>query len=172
MLLLSSAVSFMSLSTFAYENTKKTIESSYTIYLVRHAEKQSIEGEKNTELTRCGIKRASQLASILENVKLATVYSTNYKRTMATAGPIAKQKQLAITNYDPRALANFAKQLIDKKQNALVVGHSNTTPQLVKILSKQSVKELTELDYQELYQIQVMGKETMLTRLKQPLKCI
>jgi len=170
-LLLALATSFISSSTFAYEKTQILNKSSYTIYLVRHAEKQSVEGEKNAELTQCGTKRAIQLASILENVELAKVYSTNYKRTMATAKPTTQQKKLAITNYDPRVLADFSKQLMDEKQNALVVGHSNTTPQLVALLSEQTVKELTELDYQELYQIQVIGKERILTRLKQPLKC-
>ena len=170
-LVISFAITAISCSTFANDNADKSNESSYTIYLVRHAEKQIIEGEKNPELTQCGIKRAEQLASILENVKLTNVYSTNYKRTMATAKPTAQQKQLTIKNYDPRELTTIAKQLINEKRNALVVGHSNTTPQLTQLISKQDVKELTELEYQELYQIQIIGNKRILTRFKQPLEC-
>jgi phosphohistidine phosphatase SixA len=165
------AILFSSLSTFAYENIGQSTVDSYTIYLVRHAEKQIIEGERNPELTQCGIKRSEQLASILENVKLINIYSTNYKRTMATAQPTANKKQLTIKSYDPRKLTALSKQLIDEKQSALVVGHSNTTPQLTQIISKKDVKELTELEYQELYQVQITGNKRTLTRLKQPLEC-
>jgi len=167
-LIISFAITSLSLSAFAGD---KPSTDSYTIYLVRHAEKQIIEGERNPELTQCGVKRAEQLADILENVKLASVFSTNYKRTMATAKPTAQQKKLAIKNYDPRKLPDIAKQLINEKQNALVVGHSNTTPQLAQLLSNQDVKGLTELEYQELYQVQVIGERRTLVRLKQPLEC-
>jgi broad specificity phosphatase PhoE len=160
-----------SVSAFSAEPIKNSEDNSYTIYLVRHAEKQIVAGEKNPELTLCGVKRAEQLASILENVKLTSVYSTNYKRTMATAKPTAQQKQLTIKNYNPRELSQFAEQLINEKQNILVVGHSNTTPQLAQLISKHSVKELTELEYQELYQVQIVGDKRTLIRLKQPLEC-
>ena len=167
-LIISFAITSLSLSAFAGDEPST---DSYTIYLVRHAEKQIIEGERNPELTQCGVKRAEQLADILENVKLASVFSTNYKRTIATAKPTAQQKQLTIKNYDPRELTTISKLLINQKQSALVVGHSNTTPQLTQLISKQDVKKLTELEYQELYQVQITGNERTLTRLKQPLEC-
>ncbi|MFT5758683.1 MAG: phosphohistidine phosphatase SixA [Alteromonadaceae bacterium] len=170
-LIISCVIASTSLTTFAYDNADKLEESSYTIYLVRHAEKQIIAGERNPELTQCGIKRAEQLASILDNVNLVNVYSTSYKRTMATAEPTAQQKHLTIKNYDPRELTTIATQLISEKKNALVVGHSNTTPQLTELLSKQAVKGLTELEFQELYQVQITANERILTRLKQPLEC-
>jgi broad specificity phosphatase PhoE len=170
-LIVSFTISLCSLSAFSAGYTKNSGDDSYTIYLVRHAEKQIIAGEKNPDLTLCGIKRAEQLANILENINLANVYSTNYKRTIATAEPTAQQKQLSIKNYDPRKLPMFAEQLINQRKSVLVVGHSNTTPQLAQLVSKKPVAELTELEYQELYQVQITTSQRTLTRLKQPLEC-
>jgi phosphohistidine phosphatase SixA len=142
---------------------------SFTIYLTRHAEKQ-LE-QKDPHLTECGAQRAQQLAIILEKVEIATIYSTEYKRTMETAEPTAKLKDLAIQQYSPRKLALFAKELLKNKESALVVGHSNTTPQLSALLSQLNVSEITEKEYQNLYQIQISSSGKVLTLLTQPLTC-
>ena len=142
---------------------------NFTIYLTRHAEKQT--KPKNPQLTQCGIQRAQQLASILAKVKIQQVYSTPYNRTMATAMPTAKQKSLTINEYSPAQLNAFAKELLRRKENALVVGHSNTTPQLSALISQQEVAEISEKEYQNLYQIQVSDSGKTLTLLTQPLTC-
>lgn len=142
---------------------------SFTIYLTRHAEKLS--DQKNPQLTECGSQRAQQLASMLEKVKLKQVYSTPYKRTMATAKPTAKQQQLTVTQYSPAKLKEFAQELLMRKENVLVVGHSNTTPQLSALISELDVAEISEKDYRNLYQIQVSASGKTLTLLTQPLTC-
>lgn len=142
---------------------------SFTIYLTRHAEKQG--NHKNPKLTECGLQRAKQLASMLKKVKITQVYSTKYNRTMATAKPIANQQAIAIKQYSPTELAQFAQKLLSKKENALVVGHSNTTPQLSALLSELDVKEMAEKEYRNLYQIHVNSSGKTLTLLTQPLIC-
>jgi broad specificity phosphatase PhoE len=142
---------------------------SFTIYLTRHAEKQS--EQKNPELTECGIKRAQQLASILEKVKIEGVYSTPYNRTMATAAPTAEQQSLTIEQYSPAELAEFSQKLLKQKRSVLVVGHSNTTPQLSALLSELDVAEITEKEFRNLYQIQISDGGKTLTLLTQPLTC-
>ncbi len=142
---------------------------AFSIYLVRHAEKQQ-EGE-NPGLTQCGQLRAKQLASLLSQVKITQVYSTSYQRTRQTATPFAKKQHIALQNYNPRHLEQLSIQLQQRKENSLVVGHSNTTPQLAELLSKQKMAPLTELDYQQLYQIQFVADEVIVTLLKQPLIC-
>ncbi|MCW8831855.1 MAG: histidine phosphatase family protein [Colwellia sp.] len=142
---------------------------NYSIYLVRHAEKQQ-EG-KNPSLTRCGQLRAKQLASLLSQAKISQIYSTSYQRTMQTAAPLSEKQQIAVQNYNPRYLEQLSIQLQKNKVNSLVVGHSNTTPQLAELLSKQKMAPLTELDYQQLYQVQFVGEEVIVTLLKQPLTC-
>ena len=124
-----------------------------TVYLVRHAEKLA-EG-KDPALTACGQARADALASSLSGVKLAAVYSTPYKRTRQTAAAMAKQQQLDITLYAPRQPEVLVKQLTTLNQSALVVGHSNTVPELVAQLSGIAIAALTEQDYDLLYQVKL-----------------
>jgi len=158
--------------------------NDFTLYLVRHAEKQG--DSINPQLTACGSIRAEQLATILSKEQIKKIYSTAYKRTMATAAPLAKNKKLIIDTYDPQKLDAFALRLKTQKQTALIVGHSNTTPQLAALLTNKKVSTVTssanekndlwlaplgEDDYQMLYQIHFLNDETKLTQLIQPLNC-
>jgi len=142
---------------------------SYSIYLVRHAEKQQVKD--NPSLTQCGHARAQQLAKILESAEIKKVYSTSYARTLETAMPLAKQNKVAVSHYSPRSLEQLVMKLKQAKENAVVVGHSNTTPQLASLLSEQPVGNITEKEYQMLYQIQFQQENRSLTVLKQPLTC-
>jgi broad specificity phosphatase PhoE len=141
----------------------------YSIYLVRHAEK--LMDVKNPALTACGATRAEQLADLLSKTGITSIYSTSYQRTMQTATPLSSLKNIAIKNYNPGQLEQFALQLRQRKNNALVVGHSNTTPMLVELLTKQTVAALTEQDYQYLYQVQFVNEQPILTVFQQPLNC-
>lgn len=141
----------------------------YSIYLVRHAEKQ--KDIDNPPLTSCGRLRARQLAIMLADVELEQIYSTSTQRTMATSQPISGLKKLAIKNYSGKDLTQFAFSLKQLKQNALVVGHSNTTPQLVELLSKEKVLPIEDHEYQHLYQVQFFEDKIKVTLLKQPLVC-
>lgn len=152
---------FFSLSVKAYED--------FTIYLVRHAEKQ--KSGKDPELTLCGLERAAQLAKMLSQAKIEKVYSTNYKRTNSTATPTAKSLTLDVTLYEPRNLTEFAQELLSAGKNSLVVGHSNTTPQLVSLLIDQKVNEITEKDFSNLYVVQVSEDRKSLSLLTQPHAC-
>ncbi|MFQ3196005.1 MAG: 2,3-bisphosphoglycerate-dependent phosphoglycerate mutase, partial [Colwellia sp.] len=112
-----------------------------------------------------------QLASILEYAKVTKIYSTRYQRTIETAAPLAQQQKLAIKNYAPNKLEQLAWQLMKEKENAVVFGHSNTTPQLAELISHTSVLPMTEKQYRGIYQISVSNKNPQLTLLMQPLVC-
>lgn len=124
-----------------------------TVYLVRHAEK--LAGADDPGLTACGQARANALATSLADVKLVAVFSTPYQRTQQTAEAVAKQHQLALTTYDPRQPELLLKQLTAHSQPVLVVGHSNTVPQLVEMLSGIAMAPLAEQDYDLLYQVKL-----------------
>jgi len=145
-------------------------DSYFSLYLVRHAEKQA---GKDPQLTACGKLRAKQLATLLTHVNLKAIYSTAYQRTMNTAAPIAKQKFLPIKHYSPKYLAQLTLQLKMLKQNALIVGHSNTTTALLaRLMNNDELnKPLAESDYQQLYQLQFINNRVYLTKFKQPLFC-
>ena len=154
----------------ATENNHQEKErESYSLYLVRHAEKQI--NQDNPGLTQCGQLRAKQLASMLAHAKIKKIYSTSYNRTMATATPLALKQKLAIKSYAPNKLEQLAWQLTKEKQNAVVFGHSNTTPQLAALLSQTKVDSISEEQYRGIYQVVISGKDRHLTLLMQPLIC-
>lgn len=123
-----------------------------TYYLVRHAEKQK-DGTPDPALTNEGIVRAQAIAHLLKDVKFDAIYSTDFKRTQATAAPTAIQSGLNIISYDanPGKFEAFIEQMGNKDGVFLVVGHSNTTPVIASVLSGQSFPELDERQYDHLY---------------------
>ncbi|MEZ6189065.1 MAG: histidine phosphatase family protein [Planctomycetota bacterium] len=99
------------------------------VYAVRHAEKGA---GRDPELTEEGAARAQELARVLADAPLGAVYSTDTQRTRLTAQPAAQAHELEIQGYAPGTLA--AKLVGGEARTVLVVGHSNTTPDLIREL--------------------------------------
>jgi 2,3-bisphosphoglycerate-dependent phosphoglycerate mutase len=142
-------LSTVSCQTPAQPSPQSEVEATepLTVFLVRHAEKESGD---NPGLTPEGQLRARQLADLLEAVPLDAVFSTKFRRTELTADPIATSKGLPIMDYDPSDLPAFAKKLQKEYQGktVLVVGHSNTTPTLAGLLDgTQSYPAFEETEY-------------------------
>ena len=108
-----------------------------TIYLIRHAEK--VDNSKNPDLSKVGLERAEHWKTILSQVPLKAVYSTDFLRTVQTATPTATSKNLEIIKYDPKTLDLEQLKKEHKGQAILIVGHSNTTPDLVNRIINQKV---------------------------------
>lgn len=124
--------------------------SDLTIYLVRHAEKENTGKDPN--LSQLGKERAKALAALLDFELVTEIYSTNYKRTLETAEPLASQKNLTVELYDPSKLNAFAETLKQKSTGIIVViGHSNTTPKLVSFISGQAIDPMDETEYEHVY---------------------
>ena len=133
------------------------VNAQTTKYIIlRHAEKDTTVANSkmmasDPPLNSIGEKRALSLVDKFKALKVNQIYATNYKRTKATASPIAKAQNLDITIYDPRKLDTFAIQLLSAENNGktiLVVGHSNTSPKLVNLLIKKDLyKDLDESIY-------------------------
>lgn len=131
----------------------------FTVYLVRHAEKDlSSNNDGDPPLTPCGELRSEKLNLLLTDVDLEAVYSTNYIRTKSTAQPTAKTKGLEIQKYSTQDLEAFAKLLIDRKQDALVVGHSNTTGVLAGLLIGEELADIDLDMYNRIYQVVIHEK--------------
>ena len=85
-------------------------DGMFTIYLVRHAEKQS--DSNDPPLTECGVERSESLSTLFDAVPFDAVYSTDYKRTQSTALPTATDQGLKIQLYEPDALGEIAAELL------------------------------------------------------------
>lgn len=135
-------------------------QDTFTIYLVRHAEKQvSIDNPNDPDLTDCGHERAKTLAHFLSEEEIDIVHSSDYVRTIATANPTAESRKLDIEIYNPNELEDFAGFLLKQEKNALVVGHSNTTDVLVGFLmgADYEPNPIRDSDYDRIYQVVVCG---------------
>jgi len=145
----------------------------FTIFLVRHAEKVTDPGGEieNPPLSDCGTARAKALATQLRHVDLERIYSTSYRRTLDTARPVAAKRGLGIEAYDPASLKAFSMKLLDRGQNALVVGHSNTTAVLAGLLAGEAGEDFDESEYDRLYLVTVAGGQRQLILLDQAFVC-
>jgi 2,3-bisphosphoglycerate-dependent phosphoglycerate mutase len=129
------------------------------IFLVRHCEK-ALESTNNPNLAEEGHKRAQHLAEILKNAGIEAVYSTNTKRTMQTGEPLAKAMNLNIQVYEPKD-STFAQTLRQAGKKILVVGHSNTVPELLNQLMGTETYQPNDL-YGDLWVVNLTEKEKAL----------
>lgn len=129
--------------------SQPSFAATQTWYFVRHFEKQ--QGD-DPHLTEQGQNRAVSLAKYFTNQELTQVYSTAYNRTKQTAKPVAAALDIKVKSYNPRELTLFAAEL-KKQDKVLVVGHSNTTPQLLELMGGDKVS-IAESEYGTLYILQ------------------
>lgn len=135
-------------------------QTLFTIYLVRHAEKQTAVSDP--PLTACGMERAAALQAFLSGIPIEAVYSTDFKRTQSTAAPVANAKDLEIQSYSPEALEAMMEDLLEKREDALVIGHSNTTAVLAGLLIGEEMGAFDESIYNRIYQVVVSEKQQRL----------
>ncbi len=139
--------------------TELVPDTATTFILLRHAETSG--SGSDPALSTAGQDRAAELLRILKNVALNAVYSTNFNRTRQTAEPIAADKSLSVQIYNafaPGTLADNA--LAAHKQGAvLVVGHSNTIPELLNTLTGTTDFQLIpDSQYDNLFIVTVFEK--------------
>ena len=136
---------------------------AHIIYLTRHAEKES--AGQDPALTSEGQVRAANIAALLRKADIGHIFSTAYARTRQTAQPLSAALAIPVQTYDPAHLAAFARQLRALPGNALVVGHSNTTPDLVRALGGNPGSAMEESDFDRLYQLIIGTDGTVSTVL-------
>ncbi len=121
------------------------------IYLVRHGEK--VDNSSNSDLTDLGKSRAQTFSALLSNENVTHVFSTDFLRTKNTADPTAKSHNLEIEIYNADRDQEFAEKLIKLSGTILVVGHSNTIPNLVNRLTGENFEDLDESVYDKIYRV-------------------
>lgn len=100
-----------------------------TVLLVRHADRQ----DGADALTAAGTARAQALAHVLEKSGLSAIYTSEAVRTQQTAAPTASLlgiTPVAVAASDVAGLVSTIRSN-HSGQKVLVVGHSNTVPQIV-----------------------------------------
>ena len=141
-------------------------DNSYTLYLVRHAEKQA-DGSRDPALTEIGKNRSEQLAVWFQGKNITEIWSSDYKRTRDSAMPLATGLGLGLSIYDPRNLPDLVEKLAHNQSTALIVGHSNTTPELARLLCDCFIEDMDESEYDRIIVISIGNTETQVRTLQQ-----
>ncbi len=136
------------------EESRTSEYKSVVIFALRHAEKAS--GGVDPELTEAGKERAEALATMLRDAGIEFVHSSPYTRTQNTVLPYSKKSGVGIEEYDPRKLSSLVEKIRKTGGRHLVVGHSNTTPALIKLLTGKGVDPINEKkEFDRLYLVTV-----------------
>ncbi len=134
------------------------------VYLVRHAERAE-DGTNNPPISEEGQARAELLATMLRDAGITQVHTTDYLRTRQTGAPLLTTLGREAEVYDPRDLVGFAARLRGTQGRHLVLGHSNTTPDLVTALGGDAGSPIEEMEYDRLYVVVVPGAGPVSTTL-------
>jgi len=152
----------------ACKGSKNESEVKASYFLVRHAEK--VKNMRDPGLTKEGKERAYFLVEFLKAERLDAVYSTDYYRTRKTAQPTCSARFLNMQIYDANDLETFAANIKKKHPNGnvLIVGHSNTTPQLASYIADAELAEdLEDWQYDQLFKVTLYtNKKSQIERLK------
>jgi phosphohistidine phosphatase SixA len=150
-----------------------------TVFLIRHAERAE-EPRQDPPLTEKGVARSQALARLLSTAGIKAIYTSQFARTKLTAEPLAKQLGVTVTPIslklsasNPRAIAEEStKETVDKiMSNAggavLVVGHSNSIPDVIKMLGGDVVPVIDEKKFDDLFIVTVYANgKAKVTHLK------
>jgi len=125
------------------------ISGPATIVLVRHAEPA---GGADPGLAPAGRKRAELLAFMFQDAHITAVFTSDLRRTKETAQPLAAKFSLVpgvLSGLDPVAHSN--RVLAISSGVAVVVGHTNTVPQLIAALGVRESVQIAETEFDRMF---------------------
>ena len=122
-----------------------------TVIVVRHAER--VDSSTDSPLSPAGLQRAQTLARTVSRAGVAAIFVTQFQRTQMTAAPLAAQLKVTpiVMNADTTA------PLIDRirREHAndvvLVVGHSNTVPEILTQLGASEPVTIQDDEFDSLF---------------------
>jgi broad specificity phosphatase PhoE len=126
-----------------------------TVILARHAEKANTEAD--TPLSAAGNARAKELARVLAGTRIDAVYTTQFARVRQTAEPLATAMNLTPMVMEAGGGKNYASDIVKRirrehtGQTVLVVGHSNTTVDVLKELGVPNPPVIPEPQFDDLF---------------------
>lgn len=144
-----------------------------TIYLIRHAEKDRTDPQNpDPELNQKGLGRAMHWAEIFDDIALDLVYSTDYERTSMTAAPVSVKKDIPVEYYDPKNIDIQDFKLKNLGKRILVVGHSNTIPEMVNgLIGEEEYAQMDDTDNGSLFIVNLIGSQSFSSRLRINCNC-
>lgn len=126
--------------------------STTTVVLVRHAEKE-LDAGADPRLTPAGIERAQVLATMFAAAKVDALYASQFRRTNETLAPLSRVSGIATKTVDASDPELLVETILAQHRGGLVLvaGHSNTIPELIKLLADIDIPAVDESDYSGIY---------------------
>ena len=141
-----------------------------TVFLIRHAERED-EPRQDPPLSKAGIDRSQALARLLSNAGIKAILTSQYARTKQTAEPLATKLGITVTPFtlklnasNPRQIAEESTAQVTSKilenggGSVLVVGHSNSIPDVIKMLGGDVVPTIDEKKFDDLFIVTIYAK--------------
>jgi phosphohistidine phosphatase SixA len=139
------------------------------IYLVRHAERadQSADSRLSTE----GVGRSYRLRDMLKDAGITKIYTTELRRTIETAAPLAAAAHIAPVPFAPDDAGTGALmasvRAVGPRDRVLIVGHSNTLPDLLRAAGVTTSVAIKDDEYDNLFiVVPQKGAPPVLIRLR------
>lgn len=133
-----------------------------TFYVSRHMRKA--EGD-NPPLSAEGAREAQRLANLLKGEGISAIFVTDTIRSRQTGQPLAGALGIELQTYDPRDNAALARRAAAIPGSILIVGHSNTVPDIVAALGGTPPGPMSEEDFGRLFAVERANGKTFETRL-------
>lgn len=138
-------------------------------YLVRHAEKDT---GYDPGLTKAGYRRCGDLYRALKEKRIKKVFVSQYRRSRLTADSLVYYTGADTIHYMADASADglfSALALLSSIDSAvLIIGHSNTIPQIIRRLGVSGFEliEIPDHEYDNLYIVKPGRKKRRLVQKK------
>ena len=129
------------------------------VIFVRHAERAdggaAMAGTGTSAdplLSAAGEARAARLATMLADAGVKAIFATEFRRTQDTGKPLAAKLGLTVQQMPGRDGAALVAKLKAEhaKDVVLVIGHSNTVPEVIKAFGGPAVK-MADDEYNAIY---------------------
>ena len=124
-----------------------------TLLVLRHADRVA----QATGLSAAGLARAQEIVHVGEKAGIQGIYQSDTDRSRQTAAPIATALGITpveITASDVTGLVNhiFANH---RGETVLVVGHSNTVPQIITAVGGPVLADIPDDEFDNLFTVEV-----------------
>jgi phosphohistidine phosphatase SixA len=130
-------------------------------YVMRHL--NTPQGVNDPDLTAQGQANAARLASWFENDRPVAIYVSSTKRAQQTAAPLARALGITPKIYDPANTPALIQMVRAEPGTVLVVGHSNTVPDIVQQLGGVRPAPITHDQFGDIWHVTGNGSTLKLS---------
>jgi broad specificity phosphatase PhoE len=124
------------------------------VYVMRHLQKEAGE---DPGLTAVGKANAERLAGWFGANAPRAIYVSTTRRARETAAPLARKLHLEPKEYGPADVAGLVARVRQETGPVLVVGHSNTVPDIVERLGGARPSAIADDSFGDIWRVAPRG---------------